>query len=261
MQVCDFVNIIEKTAPLQHAAAWDNSGMQVASSRHIETVAICLDPSPHSVRQALEQGADFVLSHHPLLMKPRLPKDLDAYHEALRLLFRHDAGLYAAHTSLDTNLNGPAGWLARELGLVNCTPLEPVPSLPDVDFPVGYGFVGDFPQPLSYADLRDQLRTMLPLEGAQRCGPLPQKISRLACCPGSGASLLDFAVQARADLYLTGDVKYHTALETEIAILDVGHHSIEEEMMRRFADFLKQTLPLHCIFIPSQSPFYPLTAE
>lgn len=120
MQLIEIINAIEKIAPLAAAASWDLSGLQVAAARQEAAVlAVCLDPTPSSISKALELGAECILSHHPLLLKPVLPARLDAYHEVLRLLLTADVPLYAAHTSLDVNARGPAGWLARELELRN----------------------------------------------------------------------------------------------------------------------------------------------
>ena len=147
MQLAELIKSIEETAPLQAAASWDISGPQVAALRQdISSIAVCLDPTPESVRQALDLGAQFVLSHHPLSLKPALPSQLDTYHEVLRLLIRADIPLYAAHTSLDVNPQGPAGWLAADLGLANTTVLEPVSQQQTDRKPMlGYGLVGDLP--------------------------------------------------------------------------------------------------------------------
>lgn len=112
MKLADVIHHIERTAPLSIAASWDRSGVQVASGREeIRRLAVCLDPTPASVSRALDEGADMILSHHPLTLEPRFTDRLVAYREVLFLLFRADVPLYAAHTSLDANPVGPvAGW-------------------------------------------------------------------------------------------------------------------------------------------------------
>ncbi|MBQ7617470.1 MAG: Nif3-like dinuclear metal center hexameric protein, partial [Desulfovibrio sp.] len=125
MQSTDLIKLIEQTAPLKEAASWDKSGLQVTALRATcKHLAVCLDPSPTSVKAALKAQADFILSHHPLSLNPSLPKDRDDYFHVLRLLFLADVPLYAAHTSLDTNLRGPAAFLAKELNLEHCAALE-----------------------------------------------------------------------------------------------------------------------------------------
>lgn len=261
MQLIEIFSAIEKIAPLHAAAPWDISGLQVAAHRsEADMLAVCLDPTPSSVRQALERGAQCILSHHPLALQPALPRRLDAYHEVLRLLFAADVPLYAAHTSLDVNADGPAGWLARELELSNLAVLEATaPPLDAAPLPLGFGLAGDLPASLSLAGITSVLARHIDLSTATVCGPMPESISRLAYCTGSGSSLLREARAAGAQLFITGDVKYHTALEAEICLLDVGHHSLEEEMMRRMSGLLAQRLNgLNVLFVPSVSPLRPV---
>lgn len=261
MQLIEIFSAIEKIAPLHAAAPWDISGLQVAAHRsEADMLAVCLDPTPSSVRQALERGAQCILSHHPLALQPALPRRLDAYHEVLRLLFAADVPLYAAHTSLDVNADGPAGWLARELELSNLAVLEATaPPLDAAPPPLGFGLAGDLPASLSLAGITSALARHIDLSTATVCGPMPESISRLAYCTGSGSSLLREARAAGAQLFITGDVKYHTALEAEICLLDVGHHSLEEEMMRRMSGLLAQRLNgLNVLFVPSVSPLRPV---
>ena len=261
MQLIEIFSAIEKIAPLHAAAPWDISGLQVAAHRsEADMLAVCLDPTPSSVRQALERGAQCILSHHPLALHPALPRRLDAYHEVLRLLFAADVPLYAAHTSLDVNADGPAGWLARELELSNLAVLEATaPPLDAAPLPLGFGLAGDLPASLSLAGITSALARHIDLSTATVCGPMPESISRLAYCTGSGSSLLREARAAGAQLFITGDVKYHTALEAEICLLDVGHHSLEEEMMRRMSGLLAQRLSgLNVVFVPSVSPLRPV---
>lgn len=257
MRIAEIIAAIEAIAPLSGAAAWDMSGLQVAATRQeARRLAVCLDPTPAAITAALRAGAEMVLSHHPLSLKPALPNRLDAYHAALRLLFQADAPLYAAHTSLDANTRGPAAWLAEELGLRNLTVLEATAPAPDGGLPMGFGMAGDLPEPLTVAQVAAVVARHAPLDFADICGPVPDRVRRLAYCGGSGASLLPEAAAAGAELLVTGDVKYHAALDAAIAILDVGHHSLEEEMMRRMSLALQQRLSgAEVVFIPSATPF------
>jgi putative NIF3 family GTP cyclohydrolase 1 type 2 len=184
---------------------------------------------------------------------------LDAFHEALSLLFKADMALYAAHTSLDTAMDGPAGWLARELALHDMRVLEPGSCRTN---PLhGFGCVGELPEALSLDALLVRLARHINLDGASLSGPPVEGVrplKRIAYCPGSGASLIQAAAAAGADIFLTGDVKYHSALDAPLPLLDVGHHSLEEEMTRRFACALSERLSgVHAHFLPSTNPIRP----
>lgn len=264
MYLTDIINFIEKIAPLSHAASWDRSGLQVASSRkEISSLAICLDATPQTIRASIALGADAVLSHHPIALKPDLPNKLNGFHETLSLLLKNDVSLYAAHTSLDTNPNGPAGWLAREFALAN----PQILSLEGEDDHFaercyGYGVIGDLATPISLQQFHAMLGKHIDLSTSRICGPVPSKIKRIAYCPGAGATFAALAAQKGADIFITGDIKYHDALATDICLLDVGHHSLEEEMMRRMALLLENSfLELRINFISSQSPFSKISLQ
>jgi dinuclear metal center YbgI/SA1388 family protein len=260
MQLYEIINAVEKIAPLSGAATWDNSGMQLASRNNaVDTLALCLDPSPAAIRRAIQLEAQLLVTHHPLLITPRLPAVLDNFHEALSLLFKADMALYAAHTSLDVAMDGPAGWLARELDLRDLRVLEPCPGQTG---PLrGFGCAGRLPEPLSLDDLLTRLARHINLDGASLSG-LPVKDDRLfsclAYCPGSGSSLVQAADKTEADICITGDVKYHSSLDAPLPLLDVGHHALEEEMTRRFAFALRgQLIGVQVHFIPSTNPIRP----
>lgn len=246
---------IEKIANPDMQAPWDKSGLQVASARTETTcLAVFLDPTAKAIATALEAGADFLLCHHPLTLKPHLPDSLNSYYQSLRPLMCADVALYAAHTSLDVNLDGPAGWLGRELELGRRAPLERIDA---TGSSYGYGEIGTLPEPQPFGKLVNRILKLARIDCANLAGPAPSaNCTRVAYCGGSGGSLLGLAKAGAADLYITGDIKYHTALDAEIPVLDVGHHSLEEEMMRRLALLLTERLPgLRVEFFPSQSPF------
>ena len=278
MKQAEIIRCIECTAPLSIAAPWDHSGVQVASRREeIGHLAVCLDPTPDSVGRAIEAGAEMILAHHPLAMKPRFTDRLDAYRDVLSLLFRADVPLYSSHTSLDANPKGPVAWLARELGLKRPAPVvsaaeavfeAPLPVLErtgsmrglDGEWDCGFGVIGDV-APLSGEALGKALSPWLEGICTRLVGELPPAVRRIAICPGSGSDLADAAAALGADILITGDLKYHPSLEMPLPVLDVGHFSLEEEMMRRFAQELGEKLPdVKVTFLPAADPFRPFFA-
>lgn len=73
--------------------------------------------------------------------------------------------------------------------------------------------------------------------------------------------MIPSALASGADVYITGDIKYHSALDAEasgLRIIDVGHFTLEEEMMRRFAATLAEQLSVPVTFLPGRDP---LTGE
>jgi putative NIF3 family GTP cyclohydrolase 1 type 2 len=215
-----------------------------------------LDPRPAHLRKALDNGADLVLAHHPLTMRPCFLDQLDDYHRSATLLLSSGVCLYSAHTSLDVNLNGPAAWLANALGLRRRSALEALPPpAPQSPVPFGFGLAGDLPEPLPYEDFIQRLGLILEKREWTAAGPRPDMVARVAYCPGSGGDLVPAAEASGADVYITGDLKYHTALEATLRVLDVGHFVLEDAMMRFFADQLRNDLPLITVLhYPARDP-------
>ena len=265
MKIPDIISVIERIAPLPIAASWDNSGMQLASFRQdVSHMAVMLDPTLEGIERAIGAGADFIVTHHPLSMSPRYPDKADTYLSILSLLLKNEVPLYSAHTSLDANPDGPVRWLGEALDLHRISTLEPLPPAALSALPqhlrkaeYGFGFTGTLIKPVAYADFCRILAGVLGRPEWQGCGRRPEAVFRVACCPGSGRSVLAAVVAAGADIFITGDVKYHTALEAldaGVRILDVGHFILEEEMVRRFAKFLDLELDITVTYIPSRDP-------
>jgi dinuclear metal center YbgI/SA1388 family protein len=103
---------------------------------------------------------------------------------------------------------------------------------------MGLGRIGELPAPLPLADVAALVKERLGLSSLRLAGEREKVVRRIALCGGSGASLLRDAVRLGADLYVTGDIKYHEAREAEaqgIALLDAGHFATEKLMIQGVA--------------------------
>jgi dinuclear metal center YbgI/SA1388 family protein len=245
----ELISLLEGTAPLEFAAHWDQSGLQAVGQKQlIERLALCLDPDPETISSALHWGADFILTHHPLSLNPGLPCQENSYTQALRLLLSSGAWLYSAHTSLDVQSSGPAAWLARDLGWLNLQPVAPLFSAGDEKSAskagsqnyaasVGYGILGELPRPYTPTEFYRLLGQTLELRFCRCCGPEPENLRQAAYCPGSGMDLAPQAFAQGADIFISGELKYHQAqeLRSQGLVLDVGHFILEERMMQAWA--------------------------
>jgi dinuclear metal center YbgI/SA1388 family protein len=257
------ISMIESVADPALAEEWDPSGVQVAATRRkIFRLAVALDPTPDVLGRAIAWEADLILTHHPLSLHPTLPFRLDDYHTALRLLLGRDIWLYSAHTSLDLATSGPVSWLARSLRLSNIGPVAELPHSRagnSAHSPAGYGVQGACPAPLSWSRFTRELARITGLNCWRRTGEPPEEITRIAYCPGSGMSLARTAFDNGADVFLSGDLKYHTAqdIESRGPTLDLGHFILEEHMMRTWAADLEAALCEHSVdvaFFPGHDP-------
>lgn len=121
---------------------------------------------------------------------------------------------------------------------------------------VGFGEIGTLAEPMPWADFASKLAGLIKREAFTVSGPQPELVTSVAYCGGSGSSLIGHAARGGADVFITGDMKYHPAVETPICVADVGHFSLEEEMMRRFAAELDTKLEgVDVQFFEGEDPF------
>lgn len=123
----------------------------------------------------------------------------------------------------------------------------------------GFGCIGSLGQALSWPELSARLNTLVGTP-QRLVGPVPDAVRTVAYCPGSGADLGPAAFARGADIYLTGDLKYHQAQAVQDLglTLDVGHFCLEETMMRIWSESLTQKLSpagVRVVFLPGRDPF------
>ena len=106
--------------------------------------------------------------------------------------------------------------------------------------PFGYGLVGEMPEPLAWEAFLARLWRAVPRSFLTLIGKTPATVRSVAYCTGSGSSCAAQAFAKGADVFITGDVTHHAALDIKPLglTIDVGHRVLEEEMMRRLAAYL-----------------------
>jgi len=108
---------------------------------------------------------------------------------------------------------------------------------------IGYGVIGELSTPKKLHQVLSLVKEALGIEKVRFKGDLNKKIKRMALCGGSGSSFIKHAIQLKADLYITGDIKYHEMLENydKITIADVGHRASEQPVLFTLKEKLEKT--------------------
>lgn len=105
----------------------------------------------------------------------------------------------------------------------------------------GLGRIGILEEEKTLLDIIYNLKEQLKIENLRYVGDLKQGIKRIALCGGSGASLIKKAALEEAQLYITGDIKYHEAQEAEklgLALIDAGHYATEHPIVESLVTYL-----------------------
>ena len=220
MKIQEFAAALERIAPRELAAEFDNPGLLVEPDHdEIHRVLVALDCTKAVAEEAAQWGADLVLTHHPLFFHPvKHMAYSDPATTAACILLRHGIGLFAAHTNLDAAHGGVNDTLCELLGVRDTIP-----------FDEGIGRVGTIKEPESLEQFSRRVEALLGLKPSVS-GDLARQIRRVAVLGGSGGSSIAPAVQESADVLLTGEVKHSDAIDAAtmgIALVVGGHYETE----------------------------------
>lgn len=228
MTVGDIVSVLEAAVPLTAQAGYDNSGLLVGD-RHAEigSALLCVDVTEQVMDRAEQLGAGLVVSHHPILFHPLARLTGSTYVErVVERAVRAGIALYACHTNLDSVPGGISHRLGELFGLRETSLLEPTRA---DDPAVGFGIVGELPEPVPVKEFLLRVKTTLGLEVLRHSPIFRPNVQRVAVCSGSGGSLLEQARAAGAGVYVAADFKYNHFLDADrdLVIADAGHFESE----------------------------------
>ena len=246
MKLSDILPILDRRAPLRYAESWDNVGLLVGDpDAEIRRVLVTVDYSVLVADEARAQGAELVVAYHPPMFAPvkRVPHDA-LWADAVR----RGIALYSPHTALDVALDGTNDFLADACGITRAgrRPLRPFVAKPVTTEPegIGLGRVGDIaPEPL--AKVIERLKPALGLDYVLVAGSLEKIVSRVAVAAGAGGELLGDAVRARAELFVTGELRHHDALSAlvrGVAVVATLHSNSERAAVKAYARRLAREL-------------------
>ena len=256
MKVRDIIAVIEDFAPLSIQEGWDNSGLCVGSPEaEVSSVLFALDCTESLVDEAIECGADMIITHHPLIfsgLKKISPEDQVG--AAVIKAIKNGISIYAAHTNADKVVAGVSGAMAAKLGLVD------VQILDEDGEGTGLGVVGNLSQPLAVESVMSLVKDRFALKVLKSSKPLDGMITRVAMCGGSGGSLIGAARKSGAQLYISGDISYHNFFTPEgFMIMDIGHYESEIEIVNILFSLIKKNFPTFAVRITqniNSNPIY-----
>ena len=231
--VKDIRDLIHSVAPFDTQEEWDNSGLLVGSaSREVNGILFALDATERVIDEAVEKGAQLIVTHHPLMLHGR--RELtDADHEGriVARLIRENISLIAAHTNLDQAAGGINDTLAAVCGLESVE---------------GDGFFrcGTLPSPVTADEFRQRLEEELG-DSVRRMGPAEAVIRKVGVCSGGGGDFWTQAAESGCDAFVSGEIRHHHALamtDSGIVGFECGHFATEAPGILALAEALQNSL-------------------
>lgn len=219
---------IENFAPVETAEPWDCVGFGVETQRvDISKIMLCLTVTNDIIKQANEQNCDMIVSHHPLFYVPREWKNID---------------IYSAHTNLDKANGGTTDTIITTL------------DLDKFRINIEHEFLRmiDFGREFELSTLKEKLKTISPNLRYVNNKKV-SKLQKIAFCAGRGSEFINEAKELGADCLVTGDLKFHTALDSEIAVFDIGHFDSEILILPKIKELIGNDVEI--VFAQEKSPF------
>ena len=230
IKVSDVYSYLERLCPKSLSYDFDNSGIQIVNGDdEVSKILVCLDVTSLVIDNAIKTGANLIISHHPLIFSP--VKSLDnskPYDSKIFKLIKNDISHIALHTNLDVLKGGLNDYVSDILGIKNKKVIEDVCE--DDNKIHGLGRIGEFDKSYLFEDIIGMISDALGINALRFIGDTKKEIKTVALCTGSGASLISNVIDLKADLYITGDIKYHdalNALENDLCVIDAGHYETE----------------------------------
>lgn len=244
-EISDYIDTI---APYNTKCDWDNCGIIVGKpSADVSKIGFCLDLTEETLKQAVRQNVDLMITHHPAIFhaqKNFTDSDL-VFRAALKGI-----NIISAHTCFDCAKGGVNDVLCDILQLKNVTEIESeectVPMLR----------MGTLQKEMTAQELAHYICEKL--DTTVRLVSQIGNIKKAAVCGGAGMSFLDDVIEAGADAYITGDISHHEMLEAKekgLCVIAAGHFETEYPAIKAFMGYIQKEFPeAKCVLLKQSNP-------
>lgn len=224
-QIQQITELIEKFAPLETQARWDNSGWQINFGRpEFSKIMTALTVTENVIRQACANGCDLILSHHPLIFEPLKSIEAGIITDAVKSGIQ----IYSAHTNLDLAKGGTTDTLSDKCGFGFCENIY--------EFVTGKKLETELDVNVLQKEIKQKLNLDC-LKVINLCGR--KTVKSISFCAGAGGSEISKVNELGYDLFITGEVKFHEALEAKnTVVFEVGHFESEKYVGEIFKKIL-----------------------
>lgn len=240
----DVFDIMNAMAPVEMRLGDDNVGLLAGRAGHkVTRVLTALDITLDVIDEAVELGAELIVSHHPLMFTLNRLTDSDVVGRRVLALTGAGIGAICMHTNLDVAERGVNDALARALGVDVAGAMDKM----------GFG---------RYGTVEEQtLQEFVPFvcralnANGVRYVDGGRAVRKVAVLGGSGGSDLAAACELGCDTYVTADVKYHQFLEARergLNLIDAGHFPTENVVVTPVAEEIRRKAPKLQVFVSAR---------
>ncbi len=249
MNVKTLYEELSKRYPKTLSAAWDNDGIMSSPDIYAEVkrVLVALDASHATIKYAVDNGFDTVVTHHPMIFKGAknvTPSTLTGRRIIDSLV--HGVSVLSFHTRLDAADGGVNDELCRTLGFAACE------SFGDDEMST-LGRIAEIPA-MTAGELVELVKNKLGCDAVRVSGDLSKTVTRVAVCGGDGKDFIYPALANGCQAYVTGDAGYNMAedaAEDGLVTIEAGHYHSEAPVCRVLAEAVRELSGIEAEFYDS----------
>lgn len=259
MKLSKIISFLEEKFPTSLAEDWDNVGLLIGKrDSKITGILLSLDLTESIVDKAIEVGANLIITHHPVIFTSlkKITNDTLTGRKIIKLI-ESGISVYSMHTNLDSGKSGLNDFLGENiLGMKNGKILDPMENN---GREYGIGRVYKLDESLNIEKLSNILKEKLNLNSINVVRSKEEReIKKIALVSGAGASYWRKAKKLGAQVLITGDIKYHEAMdarEENFTLIDIGHFESEWIFSNLLESLLKKEFEIE-ISIYNDGPIF-----
>ncbi len=243
MKVIELYNKLCEIIPTSLSCEWDRDGLESCPEpeREVGKVLISLDITNEVIDEAIENGVDVIISHHPIFFGGLGNMNALTFDGARAVkLAKNNIATMSFHTRLDALRDGVNDTLARRIGLADI----------EVIGDDGIGRIGNLREEMNAVEYARFVKDALSYGEGEReasvsLSPAGRQVKRVALVGGGGGDFIRMAAENGADTYVTGDMKYHELLSAgdfKVNLITAGHFFTEYPV----CEFLERTIKEIC---------------
>ncbi|MGL5122926.1 MAG: Nif3-like dinuclear metal center hexameric protein [Fusobacteriaceae bacterium] len=235
----------EKKFPKKLAEDWDNVGLIIGNEESvIKKIVIGLDADIETIKFAIENNADLLITHHPMIFSSIKKINFNTVlGKKIMDIIVNKINLYTLHTNIDSGKNGLNDYILEKIGIFDSKILDPN----HLEKEAGIGRYFKLENEVSLNEYVKEIKKKLNIKNILCYSKdLDKKIKKVSLVNGAGANFWKKSKFYGSDLLITGDVKYHDALEgmeNGISFLDIGHYESEKLFLHLIEKELKEKYP------------------
>lgn len=252
MKLADLNNYLNQLLQPERFNDYCPNGLQVEGRQEVRHIVTGVTASYNLLEAAFKVNADAILVHHGYFWRGESLPIIGIRKRRIQFLLQHDISLIAYHLPLDAHLEfGNNVMLAKKLGLtINNWVGQKSKTEPNLIA------LAELNQPQSLKDFVAKLNQALN-RTAFVIGNLEQPIQKIALCTGAAQGYIEQAVEAGADVYISGEISeptVHIAREEGVSYISAGHHATERYGVQALGDHLAEKFDLMHTFIDCDNP-------